>query len=112
MFATHYHSLVEEYLDHPKVSLGHMNCMVDPTNEHKVVFLYKLADGICPKSYGLNVAKLADLPQEVIDVAAAKSQQFEQVLQDSHVAMQVRQALDRQDVHALRQLWKTLADTS
>ncbi|ETV89772.1 hypothetical protein H310_15399, partial [Aphanomyces invadans] len=52
MFATHYDSLVEEYLD---LSLGHINCMVDPTNE--LVFLYKLTDGICPKSYGLNVWK-------------------------------------------------------
>ncbi|ETV71121.1 hypothetical protein H257_13519 [Aphanomyces astaci] len=109
MFATHYHSLVEEYVDHAKVTLGHMDCMVDPTNEHKVVFLYKLADGICPKSYGLNVAKLADLPQQVIDVAAAKSLQFEQVLQESHAAVQVRQAVARKDVGFLRQLWAQLA---
>ncbi|KAG9414908.1 DNA mismatch repair protein msh6 [Aphanomyces cochlioides] len=109
MFATHYHSLVEEYIGNPNVVLGHMDCMVDPDNEQKVVFLYKLANGICPKSYGLNVATLADLPQEVIDMAATKSQQFEELLQDSNVAMQVRQALDRKDVRALRQLWHELS---
>ncbi|KAF0691035.1 Aste57867_17647 [Aphanomyces stellatus] len=109
MFATHYHSLVEEYMDDPNVVLGHMDCMVDPTNEQKVVFLYKLADGLCPKSYGLNVATLADLPQAVIDLAGAKSQQFEDLLQDSHLAMLVRQALARKDVAALRQLWADAA---
>lgn len=30
-----------------------------------ITFLYKLAPGFCPKSYGFNVAKLAGLPDEV-----------------------------------------------
>lgn len=83
MFATHYHSLVEEYAEHTQVSLGHMGCLVDPENDRKVTFLYKLEPGMCPKSYGINVAMLAKLPQEVIDCAARKSEQFEQSLQQA-----------------------------
>ncbi|OQR81490.1 DNA mismatch repair protein Msh6 [Thraustotheca clavata] len=109
MFATHYHSLVEEYLESPNVALGHMDCMVDPENDQKVVFLYKLAEGICPKSYGLNVATLADLPQEVIDLAGKKSLEFEEALKDtfacSELQSAVRNAVAAGDIKALRKLW-------
>lgn len=79
MFATHYHSLVEEYLYHPKVQLGHMNCCVDATLE-QVTFLYKLTSGMCPKSHGINVARLAGLPPSVVNMAQMKSQEFESEL--------------------------------
>ena len=35
--------------------------MVDDAQEN-VTFLYKFAKGTCPKSYGMNVARLAGLP--------------------------------------------------
>jgi DNA mismatch repair protein MSH3 len=34
--------------------------------------LYRLADGFASASHGLNVARLADLPQSVLDTAKAK----------------------------------------
>lgn len=119
MFATHYHSLVEEYTDSSHVSLGHMGCIVDPENDRKVTFLYKLEDGMCPKSYGLNVAMLAKLPDEVIECAARKSAQFEQSLQhqiaehEAEAAALVRtvQALLAQsnvDMAALTAVWTQL----
>lgn len=37
----------------------------DPTQE-TVTFLYKYADGPCPKSYGFNAAKLAGMPMAII----------------------------------------------
>nr|CCA22891.1 PREDICTED: similar to G/T mismatch binding protein p [Albugo laibachii Nc14] len=82
MFATHYHSLVEEYQNDSKVALSHMACMIDPKEEHKVTFLYKLSPGMCPRSYGTNVAILAQLPEQVIQCAIAKSKQFELSLQN------------------------------
>lgn len=36
----------------------------DPTQE-TIVFLYKFAQGACPKSYGFNAAKLAGIPVDV-----------------------------------------------
>lgn len=38
-----------------------MSCKVDIGDDglEDVVFLYKLAAGACPKSYGVNVARLA-----------------------------------------------------
>ncbi|XP_021365348.1 DNA mismatch repair protein Msh6-like isoform X1 [Mizuhopecten yessoensis] len=83
LFSTHYHSLVEEFSHDPNIRLGHMACMVenedetDPTQE-TITFLYKLSHGACPKSYGFNAAKLANIPAEIIRVAVKKSREFEE----------------------------------
>lgn len=118
MFATHYHSLVEEYIESDQVSLGHMGCLVDPENDRKVTFLYKLEEGMCPKSYGINVAMLAKLPDEVIESAARKSEQFEKSLQQkseheaeaSKLVLKVHQLLKQNDVdmEQLTALWREL----
>lgn len=45
---------------------------MDPeSNNQHVTFLYKLVSGACPKSYGINVARLARLPEKVSSGAAA-----------------------------------------
>ena len=36
----------------------------DPSQE-TITFLYKFVKGACPKSYGFNAARLANLPEEV-----------------------------------------------
>lgn len=101
LFATHYHSLVEDWAPDPRVYLGHMDCLVEvPTSSttdvtqeqnqtaavknkealERVTFLYKLCSGSCPRSYGLNVARLAKLPEQVISIAARQSKLFEDSL--------------------------------
>lgn len=51
-----------------QVALGHMSCLVEGNGgEQRVTFLYKLAPGPCPKSFGINVARLAQLPDAVSD---------------------------------------------
>ncbi|XP_061600826.1 DNA mismatch repair protein Msh6 isoform X2 [Cololabis saira] len=81
LFSTHYHSLVEDYANNPAVRLGHMACMVeneceDPSQE-TITFLYKFITGACPKSYGFNAARLASLPEEVIQAGHKKAREFE-----------------------------------
>ncbi|XP_034537690.1 DNA mismatch repair protein Msh6 isoform X4 [Notolabrus celidotus] len=81
LFSTHYHSLVEDYAHCPAVRLGHMACMVeneceDPSQE-TITFLYKFISGACPKSYGFNAARLANLPEEVIQSGHRKAREFE-----------------------------------
>ena len=74
LFATHYHelSVLEEKLN--KV----VNLTVD-VREHdeEVVFLRKVIDGICNKSYGIHVGKLAGLPKQVLSRADELMQIFE-----------------------------------
>ncbi|XP_064174156.1 DNA mismatch repair protein Msh6 [Anguilla rostrata] len=81
LFSTHYHSLVEDHARDPAVRLGHMACMVeneceDPSQE-TITFLYKFIRGACPKSYGFNAARLASLPEEVIQSGHRKAREFE-----------------------------------
>lgn len=38
-----------------------------------ITFLYKLIEGVCPKSYGFNVAHLAGLPPSIISLARQKA---------------------------------------
>ena len=67
LFSTHYHELtkLEKSLKHLK------NKHVSATEEEdKLVFLHKVKDGSVDKSYGINVAKLAGLPSDVITRAS------------------------------------------
>lgn len=41
----------------------------DDINQESITFLYKLAEGNCPKSYGFNAARLAGLSQSIINRA-------------------------------------------
>ena len=58
-----------------------MECLVNQKAEREegeeVTFLYRLCDGSSPKSYGINVARLAQLPQEVVMLAEERSRSFE-----------------------------------
>nr|XP_006131820.2 DNA mismatch repair protein Msh6 [Pelodiscus sinensis] len=83
LFSTHYYSLVEDYSHSAAVRLGHMACMVEKENEdpsqETITFLYKFIRGACPKSYGFNAAKLANIPEEIIQKGHKKARDFEKV---------------------------------
>uniref|UniRef100_A0A915C4J0 DNA mismatch repair protein n=3 Tax=Parascaris univalens TaxID=6257 RepID=A0A915C4J0_PARUN len=80
-FSTHYHSLCNAVRDVANIKPAHMACLVDnenysdPTLEH-VTFLYTLASGVCPKSYGFFAAKVSGIKPEVIRAAFAASQRL------------------------------------
>ena len=63
-FATHYHELSR--LEHPSLKFL---CMDVLEQNGRVVFLRKIKDGVTENSYGIHVAKLAGIPQSVIDRA-------------------------------------------
>ena len=48
----------------------------DPSQE-TITFLYKFIEGACPKSYGFNAARLADIPEEIIQKGHRKAKEFE-----------------------------------
>jgi DNA mismatch repair ATPase MutS len=45
-----------------------------------ITFLYKLVDGLASSSHGLNVARMAGLPEKVLDVANEKRLELERVV--------------------------------
>ena len=63
MFATHYHELTELADILPRVR--NMNILVRET-EDSIVFLRKVAPGCADQSYGIEVARLAGIPEQVI----------------------------------------------
>ncbi|KAF2263638.1 DNA mismatch repair protein-like protein msh3 [Lojkania enalia] len=52
----------------------------------EVVFLYEAAEGTSLRSYGLNVARLARVPEHVIEVAGVKSRELEESMMASRLA--------------------------
>ncbi|KAJ3362759.1 Mismatch repair protein msh3 [Allomyces javanicus] len=77
LFVTHFPALkVVADRDPRHVRAAHMG-FVRGEGEHEVTFLYKLADGLADRSYGLNVARLAGVPEAVLAVAAEKSREME-----------------------------------
>jgi len=64
LFATHYHELNELTYKLPRVK--NYNLAVKETKD-KVVFLYKLVEGGSEHSFGIHVARMAGMPQRVID---------------------------------------------
>jgi DNA mismatch repair protein MSH6 len=81
LFSTHYHLLTKEFEGNRQIALYHMGCLANKetyvslklplqpftlttaphhtTNRKEVIFLYKFTEGVCPKSYGMNVARAA-----------------------------------------------------
>jgi DNA mismatch repair protein MutS len=63
MFATHYHELTE--LEDVLPRLKNMNVLVREADD-SIVFLRKIVPGAADQSYGIEVARLAGIPGEVI----------------------------------------------
>lgn len=66
MFSTHYHEITRIDKELPMLKNVHVSVS---DNGNDITFLYKVNDGAMGKSYGLNVAKLAKLPNELIERA-------------------------------------------
>src|SRR6266850_467353 len=66
LFATHYHELTKLADGHPGVC--NLNVAVREWNE-QIIFLRKIVPGGADKSYGIQVARLAGLPKEILDRA-------------------------------------------
>jgi DNA mismatch repair protein MutS len=66
LFATHYHELTELALTKERVK--NYNVAVSEWN-HEIIFLRKIVEGGTNRSYGIQVARLAGIPQRVIDRA-------------------------------------------
>lgn len=75
LFATHYHELtaLDQTLTHLK------NVHVGATEKNgELIFLHKVLPGAADESYGIHVAKLAGLPQKVLEEASTMLKSLEQ----------------------------------
>ncbi|XP_029018199.1 DNA mismatch repair protein Msh3 isoform X2 [Betta splendens] len=90
LFVTHYPPLCELERVYPRlVTNYHMAFLLNepdaaaaPADEEEahpqfITFLYQLTRGAAGRSYGLNVARLADVPDSILRTAARKSRELE-----------------------------------
>jgi DNA mismatch repair protein MutS len=81
LFATHYHELNELENKFQRIKNFHI------TNKevgNKIIFLRKLAPGGSTHSFGIHVAKMAGMPQQLIKRANEVLKQLEEKNNDSH----------------------------
>nr|XP_033781367.1 DNA mismatch repair protein Msh3 isoform X3 [Geotrypetes seraphini] len=89
LFVTHYPPVCELEKAYPEyVGNYHMAFLVtEEESEHTgsgeeqnpefITFLYQITRGVAGRSYGLNVAKLANVPEEILKKATQKSKELE-----------------------------------
>ncbi|XP_033634237.1 DNA mismatch repair protein Msh3-like [Asterias rubens] len=89
LFVTHYPSLSElQRLFPDHVANYHMAFLLHENKKEKdqpsaldvITFLYQLVPGVAARSYGLNVARLAAVQDDIIKVAATKSRELEKIV--------------------------------
>ena len=93
LFSTHYHELtdLESKLKHLK------NIHVSAYEENgNITFLHKIKDGAIDKSYGIHVAKLANLPDEVIKKAEEILKVYES--KDNKKSISIQESLPLDDL--------------
>ncbi|KAH0536344.1 Mismatch repair protein msh3 [Glutinoglossum americanum] len=79
LFVTHYQTLstMARGFEHGELVNSHMRFEEKGEEGDEITFLYEVTEGVAHRSYGLNVASLANVPKTVIDIAAIKSRELE-----------------------------------
>lgn len=97
LFATHYHPLTKEFSSHPRVISKHMACAFKSRSDQEpsgcdqdLVFLYRLNEGACPESYGLQVALMAGIPNHVVEKASDAAQAMKRSIGESFKSSELR----------------------
>lgn len=75
LFATHYFELTALADSHANVANVHLDAT---EHEDHVVFMHNIQEGPANRSFGLQVAKLAGVPQDVLAMARYKLEELEQ----------------------------------
>ncbi len=93
LFATHYHELTELEEKIPGVK----NYRVDVKEEGKnIIFLRKIVRGGCDSSYGIHVARLAGIPEEVLQRAEQILKKLEEADINRKEAKRLRREIKRE----------------
>ena len=100
LFATHYFELTSL----PEAVKGTINVHLDAT-EHKdsIVFLHSVQEGPASQSYGLQVAKLAGIPKDVVMLAKKELQRLEQKNHSADPQMSPQTSTAQTDLFASNQ---------
>ncbi len=89
LFITHYQhlsSMVNSFSD-DELRNVHMRFSESGTGvDEDITFLYEIGEGVAHRSYGLNVARLANLPSSLLEMAKQKSAELEEKIRRRRLA--------------------------
>lgn len=74
LFATHYFELTAMASSHPTIANVHLDAV---EHDGKIVFMHRIRTGATNRSYGLQVAQLAGMPEHALNYAREKLAQLE-----------------------------------
>ena len=109
LFITHYQSLssLTNGFENGELKNVHMKFHEGGEDGRDITFLYEVGEGVAHRSYGLNVARLAQVPEGVLQVAAIKSAQLEEVAAEKsikHLSSLMSNMLEKVEDTGLEQL--------
>lgn len=88
IFSTHYHSLINFCLEYDTISFYKMDYMIDEATQD-IVFLYKLAEGVCNRSFGIKVGRIAGIDSAIL----ARAEQISNEI-DTNINKNFRDEID------------------
>ena len=94
LFSTHYHELTVLENKIPSIKNVHVSAVEE---NGKLTFLHKIKNGAVDKSYGIHVAKLAGLPDEIINDAMKILSVYENKPKKKYDESQIQLVMDFQD---------------
>ena len=100
LFSTHYHELT---MMDEKFHIQNVHASASVEGDH-IVFLYKIKPGRSHRSYGINVAQLAKLPEHVIERAKV----ILQSLETNNIETVVSESVEQQIIIQESQVEKAL----
>lgn len=83
LFATHYHELTH-LVGEGDGKLQNVSCLTIDVREHnnEIVFMHRIVAGVANRSYGIHVAKMAGMPENVVE----RAQIVLETLESGHLA--------------------------
>ena len=84
LFSTHYHELTSLESTHKSIKNVHVEAI---DNDGVITFLHKVTDGAVDKSYGIHVAALAGMPDEIIKNANVILSSYEQNKKEVNISL-------------------------
>ncbi|KAK5240094.1 Mismatch repair protein msh3, partial [Exophiala xenobiotica] len=101
LFITHYQMLARMAEGFEEGELRNVHMRFTEEDDENVTFLYEVGEGVAHRSYGLNVARLANLGEGVIEVARGKSRELEDTTRGRQVRSLARKLVNGTEGDAL-----------
>ena len=91
LFSTHYHELTRLDKKYKNIKNVHVSAI---ENGNEITFLHKVKNGAVDKSYGIHVARLAKMPEKLLDRAEEILNEYETSAKKKNPEEQIQLAMD------------------